>query len=121
MTKFKKGDFVILIDDESPEQNRKRLGKKEKRKKDNISRKMSYLDTIDSVKNKVATTKSKKFKAKLNGNAEAQEMGMPKRKMYKAKKEWFQLPKGLNCDIESVELDERFVENVVIPYNNQGD
>lgn len=123
---YNMGDFVILIDDETPEENRNRLDKPRKKSKDNRKRKMGYFDEVDSINNNKVTTKIYNFKSKsidghdedYNDALQRHARGEPTRRIYLMRREWFPQThiRGLNYDIESVELDEDFFKNVVIPY-----
>ena len=123
---FKVNDIVLLIDDESPIQKRKRLGLPYKQSKDNRPRKMAYFDKVKNIANNKATTDKHNFltqnlntSSEDNANAQSRlARGEPIRKMYLALESWFPQThiRGLNYDIESIELDEDFIKNVVIPY-----
>ena len=125
MTNFKTGDLVILLDQESPEQKRVRLGLPPKPSKDNRARKYAIIDIVDKINNNKAETKKYKFKSRnQNTNDEdtqdsiaREERGEPRRNIYHALMEWFPLPNGLIADINDVELDEKFIEEVVIPFD----
>ena len=125
MTNFTKGDLVLLIDNESPQERRQRLGLPPGKTKDSIARKYSVIDIVESVSDNKVKTKKYKFKSRnKNTNDEdtedsiaKEERGEPRRNIYHALMEWFPLPNGLNADINDVELDEKFIEEIVIPFD----
>lgn len=127
---FNVGDLVILVDDESPEDREKRTKKKSKKKtkkKDKIVRKFAVIDVVDKVQGGRPITKKKKFKAhsrKSNDEYSSdknkrKKAGKPVRKMYFGDLDWFPMPRGLQGTADSVELDEEFINNTLIPYDQQ--
>lgn len=125
MTNFQEGDLVLLIDNESPQQRRERLNLPPGKTKDNIARKFALVDVIDSVQGNSARTRKFNFRTRVNNSNDEntedsiakEERGEPRRNIYHALMEWFPLPNGLNADINDVELDEKFIEEIVIPFD----
>lgn len=127
MVDFKVGDLVLLVDKESPEKRRERLGKKKKNKKHTRSQRVAFFDTIDTIENNKPITKKHRFKAQnKNGNSEdssdavaREERGEPQRRIYFARREWFQFPNGMQANIESIDIDEYVLNNVILPFDKQ--
>lgn len=125
MTNFKEGDLILLIDNESPKERKIRLGLPPGKTKDQIARKYALIDVVDRVTGNKFKTKKYKFNGQRtdlnfeNGPdaAEREERGEPRRNCYHGLMEWFPLPNGINADIFDVELDEKFIEEVVIPFD----
>lgn len=127
MTNFKEGDLVLLVDNESPKERRKRLGLPPGKTKDNTPRKFALIDIVDRVQGNSARTRKNGFRTRVrNSNDEhtqdsinREERGEPRRNIYHALMEWFPLPNGLNADIDNVELDEKFINEIVIPFDQK--
>ena len=113
MRKYKKDDLVLLV-------SSKRIN--------NSARpaRVSLLDTIELVEGNHATTKKHKFVTRNLDEHLEDEINASKRKKDKDGEElhcyyvdsrFFPLPEGLQCDIESIDLDESFFESVVKPFD----
>ena len=124
---LKKGQAVILIDDESPAQEARRKGLEQRALKierqiakgKRRSQRVGYVDVVDKVKPNLKMTVDRAFAGHGDGleiadAAQARKQkGEPKRRAYPIDLRWFPTPFGLPGPGDRIDIDEDFMERVV--------
>lgn len=125
MPEFAVGDDVIILSDETPKQNRERLGLLAKPEKHKRNQKVAHFDQIEKVGDvagpKQIKTKKYKFRnfpqRSPNHQFTPDESDGVIRMIYFADKDWFKLPAGLQATVDEVYLDDAFIERILKPYD----
>lgn len=118
---MRQGDTVIFIEDESPEQRATRKNNKRRKRVDQrIRSKVAHLDVVDKVTGKkVKFKKDKKADFDKDDGRELPDSrvkrerdGEPVRRAYICPPNAFPLPRGLQANIESIEIDEYTLDTI---------
>ena len=111
---MKPNDYIIIIDEESPQQRVNRTGEKHsKRNHPSRTHSVAMLDAVDKVTGKKAKLKIDKdaeFDSDTGdetpqSRAKRVARGEPPRKAYRCPRDIFQLPRGMEATIRWVSLD----------------
>jgi hypothetical protein len=109
------GDYIIIVEDESPAQRVLRTGEKvSKRRQPSREHKVAFIDTVDKVNNKKVNLKNDvdaEFSADSGEEIKAsrgkrEKVKAPTRRAYLASPAFFPLPTGMQAKIGWVSLDE---------------
>ena len=114
-------DTVIFIEDEHPRDRAQRKGKTWRNKYPNRPiNKVGHPDTVDKVTGKKAKFKKDKEadidkddgREMPDSRVKREQAGEPPRRAYLCPANAFPLPKGLECNIESIDLDDATVDAI---------
>jgi len=113
-------DYIIIIEDETPQQRVARTGERfSKRRHPTREQLVGYPDVVASVSNgnvRLKTHKDAEFnstgKETPSSRARRASQGKPTRRAYFCPQEVFQLPRGLQCTISWASIDTRTVDAI---------
>lgn len=123
---LKQNDFVIMIHEETPSERSARKNERKPSVLHQRKQKVSFFDRVESVASKkVKLSADKHFEADGTGietaasKAKSQAKGDKAIQAYVVLPEWFPTPFGLATPGTRIDIDEQFLQNVVIPHNEK--
>jgi hypothetical protein len=123
---LKQNDFVIMIHEETPDEHADRKNERKPAVLHHRKQRVAFCDSVESVASKkVKLSADKDFEADDTGiqtaasKAKSQAKGDKTIQAYVVLPEWFPSPFGLPTPGTRIDIDEAFLQNVVIPHNEK--